>query len=176
MKTKTANILMVLRILAWLGVLGYAVNLGSQLISVGVSFFNPIAAKKLPGISQNLMPLIELNRNYYIGIMTLVITISAMYLKLWYVIVTLLSKLNIQTPFTKEVSKLLEEIAYWFLAIWIISFIGDNYTDWLSKRLGEDLSVISVSSQLLFSAGIVYVISQIFKHGIEMQEENQQTV
>ena len=176
MKTKTEKILTVLRVLAWMGVIGYAVNLGSQVICVVVSFANPAASKQIPGVAHNLLNLQQYNFRFYALAMAFVIALSAMFVYLWYQVSTLLSKLNIKSPFTIEVSKKLEKIAWWLFAIWVVAFIGESYADWLSKNMGEQLNIIKVENEFLFTAGIVYIISQIFRHGIEMQEENQQTV
>ena len=176
MKTRTEKILSVLRVLAWLGVIGYAVNLGSQLICFAVSFTNPVASKKIPGVAQDLANLLNYNLWFYVLAMSFVIALSAMFVCLWYQVMTLLSKLNIRSPFTSMVSKKLEMIAWWLFAIWVVGFIGETYANWLSKRLGERLNIINIQDEFLFTAGIVYIISQIFKHGIEMQEEYQQTI
>lgn len=176
MKSKTEKVLSVLRVLAWMAMIGYAVNLGSQVICFGVSFTNPAASKQIPGIDQNLLKLLQYNFRFYVFAMSFVIALSAMFVYLWYVVITLLSKLNIKSPFTFEVSKKLEKIAYWLFAIWLVGFIGENYVDWLSKSMGEQLNIIKVANEFLFTAGIVYIISQIFKHGIEIQEETNLTI
>jgi hypothetical protein len=176
MKTKTKKILVFLQVLAWLGVFGYAFNLGSQLISFGVSFWNPVASKQILGIPQNLLELYNYNFQYYVFVMSFVICMSAMFLYLWYTVVILLLKLNIKSPFTVEVSQKLQRIAYCLLAIWVVGFIGEQYVDWVAKHMGTALNIIKVENEFLFTSGIVYIISQIFKYGIEIQEENQQTI
>jgi hypothetical protein len=108
--------------------------------------------------------------------MSFIIALSVMYLNLWYTVVKLLSKLNLKSPFTYDVSKLLSSIAYGLISIWLVGFIGKNYTDWVSKAYGSSINVISHTNEFLFAAGIVFIISQIFKHGIEIQEENLQTI
>jgi hypothetical protein len=176
MKTKTEKILSVLLILAWMGMIGYAINFGSQVICFIVSFTNPAASKKIPGISQNLLNLLQYNFLFYELAMCFAITLSAMFVYLWYQVTMLLSNLNIKSPFTFEVSKKLEKIGYWLFAIWIVGFIGENFINWLSKDMGEQLQIITIGNEFVFTAGIVYIISQIFKRGIEIQEENEQTI
>lgn len=176
MKSKTEKILIVLHVLSWVAMVGYAVNLGSQVISFGVSFMNPVASKKIYGVTQNLLSLRQYNLQYYMGVMSFVITLSGMYVMLWYQVILLLSKLNIQNPFTIQVSEKLEQIAHLLLSIWIVGFIGENYVEWVSKRMGEQIDIINAPNEFLFTAGIVYIISQVFKRGIEIQEENQQTI
>jgi len=176
MKSKTEKILIVLQVLAWMGVAGYAINFGSQLISFVVSVVYPGASKQIPGVEQNVEGLLNYGSRYYLYAMSFVIVVSAMYVSLWYQVATLLSKLNINSPFTIQVAKKIETIAWQLFSIWLVGFIGGNYIDWLAKKMGQPLNILSVGNEILFTAGIVYIISQIFKHGIEIQEENLQTI
>ena len=175
MQTKTEKILWVLRILAWIAMIGYTINLVSQIICLVISFKNPEAAKQIPGVV-NLLSLLLHNFRYYVIAMAFVIILSAMSVYLWHLVITLLSKLNLKSPFTIQVSQKLEKIAYWLFAIWVVHFIGKKYVDWISQSVGEQQDIITIGNEFLFIAGIVYIISQIFRHGIEMQEENQQTI
>lgn len=54
--------------------------------------------------------------------------------------------------------------------------IGNGYFDFISKRTGIDLVNHFNHGEYFFMAGIVYIISQIFKRGVELQEENELTV
>jgi len=176
MKTKTEKILTVLHILAWIAMIGYAINCGSQVITFVVSLINPDTTKQIPGVVQNLFNLHQSDNTHYVSAMSFVIALSAMSVNLWYLVITLLSKLNINSPFTIDVTRKLEKIAYCLLAIWVVGTIGENYVDWVSKRIGEQLDIISAGNEFLFIAGIVYIISQIFRRGIEIQEEINQTI
>ena len=176
MKTKTEKILSVLRVLAWLGVFGYAIDFGSQVICFVVSFKNPAAAKQIPDIAQNLSNLMNYNFSFYVFAMIFVMALSAMFIYLWYQVAELLSKLSVESPFTIQVAQKLNKIAYWLVAIWVVSVIGKIYTGWLSKHIGGQLNLITIGNEFLFTAGIVFIVSQIFRRGIEIQEENQQTI
>ena len=176
MKSKTERILIAMRVIAYIAMIGYSINCGSQAISLAVSLINPAASKQIPGITQNLSSLYQNDLVHYVISVSFVILLSAMYVYLWIMVIALLSKLNIDNPFTVEVSNKLERIAYLLFAVWIISFVGEDYIRWLSKEMGEKLDIIKSSNELLFTSGIVYIISQIFKRGVEIQEENQQTI
>jgi hypothetical protein len=89
----------------------------------------------------------------------------------------LLQKLQLRSPFSMDVTKKLEKLAYLLLGVWVlIAFIGKTYLHYVVKATGINLTDFSSGDEYLFIAGIVYIISQIFKRGIEMQEENQLTV
>lgn len=75
---------------------------------------------------------------------------------------------------------------YLLLSIWIISFIGKNYLHSLQKSLagitelmqsfGYAQAAFDADGVYLLNAGIVYIIAQIFKRGVELQQENELTI
>lgn len=109
--------------------------------------------------------------------MFIVIAVSALKSTVWYLVVDLLQKLRLQSPFTMLVTEKLEKIAYLLLAIWVImSLIGKTYSHYLVEYIKIESPVITSGDEYLFISGMVYIISQIFKRGVEIQEENELTV
>src|SRR6187455_3310736 len=169
MKTKTEKILLVLKVLAWLALAGYIVQCGSQIISFGVSFFNPEAAKHIYGTSLALHEMYQHNQRYFINIMSFLIALSAMHSYVWYSVAGMLTKLNLQEPFSRKVARTLEEIGIQMLGIWIVSVIAQQSVAWMAKNSGIQVGSLHAVNEYLFIAGIVYIISQVFKRGIEIQ-------
>jgi len=177
MKTKTETILMVSKFLALLGALSYSILCGSQLTTLVASFINPDWAKRTYEVDLNMFSIREHSTWYYVSAMSLTIAVSAIKAFIWYVVFELLSKLKLQTPFTMEVEKKLEKIAYLLLGVWIVSSLfWKTYIHYLLKETGIQLPTGNSGDEYLFMAGIIYIISQVFKRGIEIQEENQLTV
>jgi hypothetical protein len=175
MKTKT--ILMVSKFLALLGGIWYSILCGSQLLTLVASFINPDWAKRTYEADLNIFSIREHSIGFYVYAMCLIIAVSALKALIWYVVFELLSKLKLQTPFSIEVEKKLERIAYLLLGVWIVSSVfWKIYIYYLSKATGIQLPTIDSGDEYLFMAGIIYIISQVFKRGIEIQEENQLTV
>ena len=109
--------------------------------------------------------------------MCLTIAVSALKATIWYVVFDLLTKLKLQTPFSMEVEKKLESIAFLLLGVWIVSSIfWKIYAYYLPQDTGIQLPANNNGDEYFFMAGIVYIISQVFKRGIEIEEENQLTV
>lgn len=73
---KSENILSILRVLAWMGTIGYVANLRSQVVSLGGSFYNPVAVQKTSDVSQDLRNLLEDNETVYLYIMSLIIVLT----------------------------------------------------------------------------------------------------
>ena len=175
MKTKT--ILLVSKFLALLGGIWYSILCGSQLLTLVASFINPDWAKRTYEADLNLFNIREHSIGFYVYAMCLTIAVSALKALIWYVVFQLLSKLKLQTPFSMEVEKKLERIAYLLLGVWIVSSIfWKIYSYYLSTSTGIQLPANNGRDEYLFMAGIIYIISQVFKRGIEIQEENQLTV
>ena len=177
MKTKTETILVLSKILAFLGFIWCSILWGSQLTTLVASFINPDWAKRTYEVDLNMFSIREHSIGFYVCAMCLTIAVSALKALVWYVVFDLLSKLKLQTPFSMEVEKKLERIAYLLLGVWIVgSIFWKTYTYYLSQGTGIQLPANNSGDEYLFMAGIIYIISQVFKRGIEIQEENQLTV
>jgi hypothetical protein len=177
MKTKTETILTVSKFLALLGGIWYSILCGSQLLTLVASFINPDWAKRTYEVDLNIFSIREHSTGFYVYAMCLTIAVSAIKALIWYVVFVLLSKLKLQTPFSMEVEKKFESIAFLLLGVWIVSVIfWKIYAYYLTQDTGIQLPANNTGDEYFFMAGIVYIISQIFKRGIEIQEENQLTV
>jgi hypothetical protein len=177
MKIKTETILTVSKYLALLGGVWCSILWGSQLTTLVASFINPDWAKRTYEVDLNLFSIRDHSISFYVYAMCLTIAVSALKAFIWYVVFELLSKLKLQTPFSMDVEKKLERIAYLLLAVWIVSSIfWKIYIYYLSQATGIQLPANTSGDEYLFMSGMIYIISQVFKRGIEIQEENQLTV
>lgn len=175
MKTKT--ILTFSKFLALLGALWYSILCGSQLLTLIASFINPVWASRTYEVNLDIFNIREHSIGFYVLAMCLIIAISALKALIWYLVFTLLTKLKLQTPFSMEIEKKLEGIAYLLLGVWLVSsFFWKTYNHYLVKATGIELTANNTGDEYIFMAAIVYIISQVFKRGIEIQEENQLTV
>ena len=177
MKTRTEIVLLILKYLSLLAAIGFSIECGTQLFYFVASLINPEWAKNGYQIERDWYRIHDYSTRYYVYGMSLAISISALKAWIWYLIFGLLLKLKLKSPFTMVVTKKLETIAYRLLAVWLlISIVGKNYSHYLMKTTQIQLPSNHSGDEYLFIAGIVYIISQIFKRGIEIQEENQLTV
>jgi len=177
MKLKTEKILMILKILALLAGIGFSIECGSQILSLAASFLNPEWAKRVYNVDLTIFSIREYSIRQYVYAMSIVIAISALKAIIWFLVYDLLQKFQLKSPFTMKVTEKLEKIAWLLLGIWVImSIIGKSYSHYLMKSTGIQLPVNHSGDEYFFVAGIVYIISQIFKRGIEIQEENELTV
>jgi Protein of unknown function (DUF2975) len=176
MKTQTEKILDVLRIVAWIALVGSIVLLSVKIAAFTLGLFAPSTNMTFSGTDIKLSGLRKEHLKEYIFAFSFLIVIAILNVQVWKNVKDVLYKINLKSPFSMETAMMLEKIGYFLLNIWIVGFIGDGYLDYLSKRIDGVVKGIDIDFNYLFTAGIVYIISQIFKRGVELQEENELTV
>jgi hypothetical protein len=174
MKAKTETILQVMNVLTWIVFIGLCIKMGALLISFLVSFANPIAAQNLyKGL--NLFPLREQSFWNYTSVVAFMMVSLGLKAYAAFLVIKIMSKMNLNNPFTMEIAMLIEKLSYIILDIWIIALVANLHNGFLQKHdlsLSENLS----SGEFIFLAGVIFIIAQIFKKGIEIQSENELTI
>lgn len=173
-KTRTFQILTVMHILAWVAFVGFMIEGGAVLVSYCVSIVNPDAARNLyKGL--DLYSLRQFNGWHYTGSVSFIIALSLMKAYVSFLVIKTLSKVKLMNPFTIDVAKKMEKISYVLFEIWIVSMAKNAHTGWLLKATGG-LQGEWVNGDFILMAALVFVLSQIFKRGVEIQSENELTV
>jgi len=173
-KTRTEQILTVMHILAWVAFIGLMVEAGAILVSYGVSCVNPEAAKNLYS-GLNLYNLRQINFWHYTLSVSFMVALSILKSLVSLQVIKTLSKFNLKNPFTMEVASRLEKISYVAFTTWLVTMLSNVHTWWLMKITGE-LHGNWISGEFIFMVGLVFIISQVFKRGVEIQSENELTV
>src|SRR6185369_8626659 len=128
-KTRTIQILTVMRILAWVAFVGFMIEGGAVLVSYVVSVVNPDAARNLyKGL--DLYSLRQFNGWHYTGAVSFIVALSLMKAYVSFLVIKTLSTINLLNPFTMEVAKKLEKISYILFEIWIVSMVKNAHTGW----------------------------------------------
>ncbi|MBX7243158.1 MAG: DUF2975 domain-containing protein [Bacteroidia bacterium] len=178
MKKNNDFILSALNVVSWIIFIGLCIEAGAIIFNFAFTLFKPVGTHNIyKGL--DLSALYAGNFPHYIGLMSFVTAISVMKAYLFYLVVKIFMKLNLVKPFDAEIAKLIEKISYEAFGIAIACIIAHQYT----KRLIQDGNEVSVveeywsdASVFMMMAAIIFVISQIFKKGIELQNENDLTV
>ena len=174
MHSRTGQILIVMKVIAWLAYIGFSIQAGSIIISFIVSCVNPESAKNLyKGL--NMYNLLRYNFTYYTLQVSFTVLVLAMKSYVCHYVIKTLSGLTLSNPFTIEVAQTLEKISYVLLGTSVAGLLGNAYSSWLLKKTGEQFGG-GITQEFLFMAGLVFVIAQIFKRGVEIQTENDLTV
>jgi hypothetical protein len=173
-KTNTETILVVMNVLVWITFIGLMIEAGALLVSYGVSVVNEKAAMNLYK-GQDWFNLRQYDFWHYTGIISLKASILIVEAYTAYLVIKVLSSIKMTSPFTMEVAKKLEKIAYTLLLVWVAILLYNGQLKWLSKDV-TGLQEMNLSTDFIFYAGLVFIVSQIFKKGVEIQTENELTV
>ena len=178
MTKKNDFILKALNVVSWIIFVGLCIEAGALIFNFALTLFKPIATHNIyKGL--DLSELYENQFAHFIGVLSFVVVLSLLKAYLFYLVVQIFMKLNLVKPFDVEIAKLIEKISFEAFAIAIVSIVAHQYTKMLIQS-GYEVSHVEKywndTAAFLMMAAIIFVISQIFKKGIELQNENDLTV
>ncbi len=178
MKTKKNVVFIILNIITWIIFVGLSIEAGALIVNFVFSIFKPEMVQNL----YNKMDLSELYHQSWMvfyGMYGFVLFISILKCILFYIVIMLLLKLNLEKPFSTFVSAQITKMSYLTLSIGLISYIASE----IAKKMQQTGYVIEPLNQFwvdseafILMAAIVYVIALIFKKGVELQSENELTI
>jgi|TARA_B110000503_G_C7163652_1_gene420844 hypothetical protein len=181
--TRTEKILKIINVFAWIIFVGTLVKSGVILISFIISLVSPEAVvfKDIDVFGEGRSPgtyFYEIREshlwNYIFYVISIILwTLIKSYLA--YLIIKLLAKINLINPFSMEIANRIVKISYTIIFIWSLSFIVNFFDKWAALAIGLDPQ-FEVRGEFLFIAGLVYLIGNIFKRGVEIQNENKLTI
>ena len=171
---KTEKILSFLKIISWIIFIGISMTTISLIIAFILSFTNSDLNEYFT-VEENWYNLKEKSNGLYVKAMSFNIGFCIVHAYIWFLAVRLFSKLDLKNPFTLNISNKIELIAYQYIALGILSIVGNKIFSELLRQF-EIKFEFSFDAGYIFMAGIIYIISQIFKRGIEIQQENELTV
>ena len=111
--------------------------------------------------------------------MTLITLATGLKALIFHWLVKIFLKLNLINPFSREISRLISKIGYVALGVGLLTVIAEAFAKGLIEK-GLNLPGISQNveggGEFLMFAGVIFIIAQVFKRGIEIQSENELTV
>lgn len=167
--TRTKKILRFALIMTWIVFIGLMVQCGAVLVSYGVSVFNPQAAKNLY-LGLDLYAIHVFSFEHYTVAVFFTAAILAMKAFIAYIVIRDLSEVKLENPFTADTAWTLEWISYILLGITFLAIFTNIHAAWLLKNLGVPIPEAPVE-EYVFVTVIVYVISLVFKRGVELIAE-----
>ncbi len=172
---KPTKVLEILKVVTWVVFIGLCIRTGAMVFSFFISLFvNSGASKNLyPGY--DLSELQAFSLWHYIVMSAMVIILSGLKAHLFFRIIKIISLINITNPFSEQVGKLISKLSSIAFDIAITAFVANTYAKWLLKQQLYFTFDADPGAYLVL-AGVLFVIAQIFKKGIELQSENELTV
>ncbi len=171
---KTERILQIMRVGAWIVYIGAII----RSVMLVVAFVMANLSGKNEFYSRHFWPALS--------IFSLLWAITILHVQVWEKVKDILTEINLGNPFTMITAHRLINTGYLLLAIWVVSFIGKNYLHYLQKSLAGTTEFLQsfnyaqtsfdADGVYLLNAGIVYIIAQVFRRGVELQQENELTI
>ena len=167
-----------LHIIAWIIFVGLSIEAGGLIVNFAFSIYNP-------EFIGNLYQKLDLSEMYhrskfvFYAMYSFILSISILKTILFYIVILLLTKLDLKKPFNNFVSKKIMQISYYTLSIGLLSYVAQQTAKNLSEQgyVIDQLNQFWLDSQaFIIMAAIVYIIAIIFQKGIEIQNENDLTV
>lgn len=179
MQTSTKKVLQVINILAWITFVGQCFKTGTIIFSFFAGLFIDAETTKKLYILFSLPELYHFDIRHYILLVTTIILIAAAKAYVLYLTISIFHKINFVHPFSEDVSFLISRIAQVSLGIGIVSLLAEKYCEWLVQQgvtFPDMQPFLGGATEFLLLGGIIFMIAQVFKRGIEIQSENELTV
>jgi len=178
-QSKTQLILTIMNVLFWIAFIGLCYNTGTILFSFLIGLMgNQVVTDKLY-LELNLTELYKLGLFHYLNIGLILVIASGLKAYIAYLVVKISTKFNLQQPFNKTAYRIISQISYFTLIIGILQVCAQSYYKGLIK---EGFVITNLSKyfnngdEAIFLAGIIFIIAQFFKRGLEIQSENELTI
>ena len=178
MSKRNNFVFIALHIVAWAIFIGLCIEAGGLIVNFVFSLYKP-------EFVQNLYQKLDLSAMYnrskwtFYSMYSFILVISILKAYLFYVVIRLISKLNLSKPFNSFVAEQITQISYYTFSIGLLSYIARQTAKNLMHRGFEidNLNQFWADSQaFILMAAVIYVIATIFSKGVELQNENDLTV
>jgi hypothetical protein len=179
MKTKTKQFLLVMKVLTWAVFFGLCIKTGAILYTYLVSVLGDSVAANDLYMGLDLSNLKSYDPAHYSTMVFLIIIISALKAFMFYYVIKIFMNINYESPFSETIGALIRKISYVAISIGLLASIATKYSEWLIHKginLPNALHYVYGGAEFIFFAGILFIISLVFKTGIEYQEELDETV
>jgi hypothetical protein len=177
--SKTNNfVFKVLKIVAWILFVGLCIEAGGLLVNFIFSLYKPEFISNLYQ-KLDLSEMYTRNKWVFYGMYSFILSISFLKAYLFYIVIKLVTKINLSKPFDNYVSNHITQISYYTFTIGILSYIARQTAKNLVHHgyVTDNLNPFWEDSQaFILMAAVIYVIATIFKTGIDIQNENDLTV
>jgi hypothetical protein len=167
-----------LSVVAWVIFIGLCIEAGALIVNFVFSLFKP-------EVLHNLYQKLDLSDMYnrskwvFFGIYSFILFISILKAYLFYIVIMLISKLDLLKPFNIDVANDITRMSYITFSIGLISYVAQQTVNHLLHR-GFEISTLDQfwadSQAFVLMSAVIYVIAAIFSKGVEIQNENDLTV
>jgi hypothetical protein len=167
-----------LKIVSWIIFVGLCIEAGGLIVNFIFSLYNPESVQNLYQ-KLDLKEMYERSKWAFFSIYSFILFIAILKAYLFYIVVRLVTKINLEKPFNTYVAKQISLLSYYTLSIGLLSYLARQAAKNLQHHgfVIDELNQFWADSQaFILMAAVIYVIAVIFSKGVEYQEELEETV
>lgn len=165
-------------IIAWIIFVGLSIEAGGLIVNFIFALYNPEFVQNLYQ-KLDLSVMYQTNPIAFFSMYSFILIIAVLKAVLFYVVVLLVSQINLQKPFDTIVARQISLISYYTFSIGLLSYLARESARNLQNR-GFEIDVLDQfwadSQAFILMAAVIYIIATIFSKGVELQNENDLTV
>lgn len=177
--SKTNNfVFWALYVVAWLLFVGLSIEAGGLLVNFFFSIFKPEFVSRLYQ-KLDLTQMYKSSQWVFFGMYGFILCIAILKAYLFYIVIRLMHKMDLTSPFSTFVAAQIMRISYFTLSIGLLSFIARQTAKNLTHYgfATESLSQFWADSQAFILMGaVVYIIAVIFRKGVDIQNDSELTI
>lgn len=167
-----------LKVVAWIIFVTLCIDAGGLIVNFIFSLYNPEFVHKLYQ-NLDLSEMYKRSKWAFFGMYNFILIIAILKALLFYIVIKLITKIDLSKPFNSFVAKQISQISYYTFSIGLLSYIAKQTARNLQHR-GYIIDTLNRfwadSKAFILMAAVLYVIAVIFSKGVEYQEELEETV
>ncbi|PWI31459.1 DUF2975 domain-containing protein [Flavobacteriaceae bacterium LYZ1037] len=167
-----------LKIVSWIIFVGLCIEAGGLLVNFFFNIFNPDFVQNLYQ-KLDLSDLYESSQWAFYSMYSFILFIAILKAYLFYLVIVLVTKIDLVKPFNSFVSKQIAQISYYTFSIGLLSFIARQSAKNL-LHYGYQTDMLNEfwtdGQAFILMAAVIYIIATIFSKGVALQTENDLTV
>jgi hypothetical protein len=172
--TKINRILKGINVLAWIALIIFVIEVAAVLRCYIISYLDPAKADHIFK-RWDLYPLKKLGFEHFTLAVFFAIALSATKAFTCFLIIKILQKVKLVNPFTPQVTTLIGKISFILVIMGLLAALSNFHARWIFNETGIKEAKADAFGYI-FVAGLVFIIAQIFRRGVEIQTENDLTV
>lgn len=167
-----------IQVVCWIIFIGFCIQAGILLFNFSYSLWNPEVSQNLY-MGLNLNGLINENFTLYVFVGIILIALSIFKASLFYSTIQIFKMINVYKPFSIEISRRISNITLTAFILGLSFEISHAIIKYLEKSgysVQETYVLLNDGESFLLMSAVLFVISFVFKKGVELQTENVLTI
>ena len=163
-----------LYVIALIIFVGLSIEAGGLIVNFFFHLYNPEMVQNLYQ-KLDLIKMYQDNEPAFFGIYSFILIISILKAVLFYTVINLMHKMKSEKPFSAFAPQQLSHPSYHTLPTGSFTYIARQFVKNMEHHgfVSDNLNQFWADSEAFILMGaVIYIIAQIFKKGVELQEEN----